>query len=208
MSDDNKKIEKRYDRISYIYDLIEKPMEIMAMKKYRKQIIEKIEGPKVLEIGVGTGKNLGYYPESLEVIGIDFSKKMLNQANQKIQDKSHIKLIEMDAQNMEFKDNTFDTVITSCVFCSVPDPIKGLKEMRRVCKKNGKIVMLEHMRSQNKVVGKFMDVINFIPLGICGANINRKTMENLKKAGFNEKDIKDDNIWRDIVKLIEIRNNK
>lgn len=68
--------------------------------------------------------------------------------------------------------------------------------------------MLEHMRSNKEIVGKFMDIINFIPLNIWGANINRKTIENLKRAGFNEKDIEYQDIWSDIVKLIEIRNKK
>ena len=133
---------------------------------------------------------------------------MLEKARNKVKDIKNIKLIEMDAQDMEFEDNTFDTVITSCVFCSVPDPVKGLEEIRRVCKNNGKIIMLEHMRSNNNVVGKFMDIINFIPLNIWGANINRKTIENLIKAGFNKEDIEYQNVWSDIVKLIEIRNKK
>lgn len=109
---------------------------------------------------------------------------------------------------MDFEEIIFDTVVTSCVFCSVPKPIEGLKEIKRACKNNGKIIMLEHLRSKNKVVGKFMDVINFIPLNIWGANINRQTIVNLKKAGVNTKDIKYKNIWGDIVKLIEIRNRE
>ena len=208
MSDNNKKIQNRYNRISKVYDLIEKPMESMSMSKWRTELIEKIEGREVLEVGVGTGKNLLYYPETLNITGIDFSKNMLEKARNKVKDIKNIKLIEMDAQDMEFEDNTFDTVITSCVFCSVPDPVKGLEEIRRVCKNNGKIIMLEHMRSNNKVVGKFMDIINFIPLNIWGANINRKTIENLIKAGFNKEDIEYQNVWSDIVKLIEIRNKK
>lgn len=68
--------------------------------------------------------------------------------------------------------------------------------------------MLEHVRSQNEVIGKFMDMVNFIPLHIWGANINRETLENLKKAGFQEEDIEYQDIWKDIVKLIEIRNKK
>lgn len=109
---------------------------------------------------------------------------------------------------MDFDDNTFDTILTSCVFCSVPDPVKGLKEIRRVCKKDGKIIMLEHMRSNKKLVGKLMDAVNFIPLNIWGANINRRTIENLKKAGFREEDIEYQDIFSDIVKFIEIRNKK
>ncbi len=208
MSNDNEKIKNRYNRISKVYDLLEKPMESMSMGKWRDKLIERIEGEKVLEVGVGTGKSLINYPNTLDVTGIDFSKNMLEKAREKIGDKKNIKLIEMDAQNMKFDDNTFDTVVTSCVFCSVPDPVKGLKEIRRVCKNDGKIIMLEHMRSNNEVVGKFMDIVNFIPLNIWGANINRRTIENLKKAGFKEEDIEYQDIWSDIVKLIEIRNKK
>lgn len=109
---------------------------------------------------------------------------------------------------MSFADDTFDTVVTSCVFCSVPDPVEGLKEIRRVCKPNGKIVMLEHMRSQHRLVGKVMDAVNFIPLHTWGANINRKTLENIVKAGFKEEQIETQDLWSDIVKLIEIRNKK
>ena len=208
MDNNNEKIKKKYNRISKIYDLLEVPMESMLMGKWRNTLIERVEGEKILEVGVGTGKNLQHYPENLEITGIDFSENMLEKAKRKNKDNKNIKLIEMDAQDMQFNDNTFDTVVTSCVFCSVPDPVEGLKEIRRVCKAGGKIIMLEHMRSNNEVVGKIMDAVNFIPLNIWGANINRRTIENLKKAGFNEKDIKVQDIWSDIVKLIEIRNKK
>ncbi|MGO1529400.1 MAG: class I SAM-dependent methyltransferase, partial [Senegalia sp. (in: firmicutes)] len=102
----NEKIKNRYNRVSKIYDIIESPMENMAMGKWREKLIERIEGKKVLEIGVGTGKNLSYYSDDLEVIGIDFSTNMLEKARERIKNKENIKLIEMDAQNMEFPDNT------------------------------------------------------------------------------------------------------
>ena len=207
MRDKNKKIKKRYNRISRVYDFFDKPMEAMV-KKWRKALVEKIEGGKLLEVGVGTGKSLDYYPETLDITGIDFSTSMLKKARKKAGGKSNIHLMEMDAQAMTFEDNTFDTVITSCVFCSVPDPVQGLKEIRRVTKNGGKIIMLEHMRSEGKVMGKIMDITNFIPLHIWGANINRRTLKNLEKAGFNEEDIEYQDIWSDIVKFIEIRNNK
>jgi ubiquinone/menaquinone biosynthesis C-methylase UbiE len=208
MNNRKDKIKNRYNRISKVYDLLERPMESIFMSQWREELIDKLEGKKILEVGVGTGKNLSYYPEGLDITGIDFSKNMLQKSRDKIKDKKSIRLIEMDAQNMKFADNTFDTVVTSFVFCSVPDPIEGLKEIRRVCKNNGKILMFEHMRSNNEVAGKFMDIINFIPFNIWGANINRKTLENLDKAGFNEVDIEYQDVWRDIVKLIEIRNKK
>lgn len=208
MKDKSEKIKKRYNRVSKIYDLMEKPMDSMSSDKWTEKLVQSIEGEKVLEVGVGTGKNLKFYPENLDITAIDFSVNMLEKAKEKIKGKENIKLIEMDAEDMEFEDNTFDTVVTSCVFCSVPDPVQGLKEIRRVCKEDGKIIMLEHMRSRNPVVGKLMDLVNFIPLNIWGANINRRTMENLKKAGFKDEDIEVQNVWTDIFKFIEIRNRK
>ena len=208
MSNETKKIKNRYNRISKIYDVLEKPMEVMIMNKWRERLIKNIEGTKILEVGVGTGKNLLLYPNKLEITGIDFSENMLAKSKAKIKGKENIRLIEMDAQKMSFADNTFDTIVTSCVFCSVPDPVEGLKEMRRVCKPDGKIIMLEHMRSHNNMIGKFMDVMNFIPLHTWGANINRETIENILKAGFKEEEIETQDLWSDIVKLIEIRNKK
>lgn len=208
MAGDNNKIKNRYNRVSKIYDLMEKPMESMLMDDWRKELFEKIEGKKILEVGVGTGKNLEFYSIDKEVTGIDFSEKMLEKAKNKSKDKDHVTLMEMDAENMTFEDNTFDTVVTSCVFCSVPDPVKGLKEIRRVCKNGGKVIMLEHMRSNKPVVGKIMDRINFIPLHIWGANINRQTLKNLQEAGFNKEDTTYKNVWSDVVKIIEIRNKK
>lgn len=208
MAGDNNEIKNRYNRVSKIYDLMEKPMESMLMDDWRKELFEKIEGKKILEVGVGTGKNLEFYSTDKEVTGIDFSEKMLEKAKNKSKDKDHVTLMEMDAENMTFEDNTFDTVVTSCVFCSVPDPVKGLKEIRRVCKNGGKVIMLEHMRSNKPVVGKIMDRINFIPLHIWGANINRQTLKNLQEAGFNKEDTTYKNVWSDVVKIIEIRNKK
>jgi len=132
---------------------------------------------------------------------------MLEKAKLKKTNSSHnINFLEMDVQNMSFEDNTFDTVITSCVFCSVPDPVKGLKEIKRVLKPNGQLIMLEHVRSNGKVLGKLMDWFNFIPLNIMGANINRRTKQNLTKAGFNDVNVTE--LWKDIVKYFYVKNEK
>ncbi len=198
------KIKRRYDRVSRIYDIMEKPMEAMSLKEWRIQLMKELEG-NVLEVGVGTGKNIEFYPENLSITAIDFSPKMLQKA--KIKKEIFHKQVElklMDVENMEFKDDSFDTVFTTCVFCSVPDPVKGLKEIGRVCKKNGKIVLIEHVRSEQKVLGTLMDLFNPVVVNLYGANINRKTEENIGKAGFNKIEIS--NLWSDIVKKIVIYN--
>lgn len=199
-----KQIKHRYDRVAKWYDLLDKPMEQTMFSKWREPLVEKSSG-KTLEVGVGTGKNIPYYPKDIDLTAIDFSPAMLAKAKERHRDNPlHITFLEMDVQDMTFEDNTFDTIITSCVFCSVPDPIKGLKEIKRVLKPDGHLRMLEHVRSSNKLAGKMMDWLNFIPVNIWGANINRKTVQNLKKAGFSNIEVT--RLWQDIVKLIEVKN--
>ncbi len=200
------KIKNRYNRVAGFYDIFDKPME-MAFSKWREKLLQGAKG-EVLEVGIGTGKNIPYYPDNIELTGIDFSPQMVKIAKGKAKNKSNIKILEMDAENMDFSDNSFDTVITSCVFCSVPDPVKGLKEIRRVCNNGGKILMLEHVRSHKKVLGPIMDAFNFIPLHLFGANINRETYQNLRNAGFKPEKIEVENLWLDIVKRIRIHNTK
>ncbi|BCG60927.1 class I SAM-dependent methyltransferase [Paenibacillus sp. URB8-2] len=174
-------IRKRYDRISGIFDV----MERMIKKEWRTDLLKGVDG-EVLEVGVGTGANLSCYPShAAGVTGIDFSPGMLRYAKQKA---SHapfpVTLLEMDAQHMDFPDNSFDYVIATCVFCSVPDPVAGLLEIRRVCKPDGKVLLLEHMRSEQPLAGILMDLLNPITVRISGANINRRTLQNIEKAGF------------------------
>ncbi|QHE52356.1 class I SAM-dependent methyltransferase [Pontibacillus sp. HMF3514] len=175
-------IKKRYNRISAIYDVMDK----MIKKEWREDLLNNLEG-EVLEVGVGTGANLPFYPEQVNVTGIDFSEGMLKKAREKankVGQRASVDLLEMDAQQLAFDDDTFDFIVSTCVYCSVPDPLKGLKEMRRVCKPNGRIVMLEHMRSENPFIGKTMDLLNPFIVRLWGANINRKTLDNIHKAGL------------------------
>ncbi|MFG6120875.1 class I SAM-dependent methyltransferase [Thalassobacillus sp. B23F22_16] len=202
---DNKQtttIKRRYNRISGVFDM----MDRMIRETWRKELLEHASG-KVLEVGVGTGANLKYYPDHVEVTGIDFSPMMLKKAREKADNlPPSFELVEMDAQQMDFADNTFDTVVSTCVFCSVPDPIQGLKEIRRVTKPKGKIIMLEHMRSDNEMIGKAMDVLNPIGLHIVGANINRKTMDNIKQAGL--KVVKEDYLMSSIMRRLILSPDK
>ena len=179
-------IKNRYNRIAPMFNIMDK----MIKDKWRKALFSKVRG-ELLEVGVGTGANLPFYHQNAKVTAIDFSPKMLSYAR-KAAERHNIKvnLLEMDAQNMDFSDNQFDAVVTTCVFCSVPDPIQGLKEIRRVLKPEGRLYMLEHMRSENAFLGKVMDWLNPLIVGTMGANINRYTMDNLAQAGFQVADEK------------------
>jgi len=112
-----------------------------------------------------------------------------------------IDLQEMDIQHLEFADHAFDTVFATFVFCSVPDPVAGLRELRRVCKPDGKLLLLEHMRPANPVLGFIFDVFNPLIVRIIGANINRRTVENIRQAGWQI--TVQENLSGDIVKWIE-----
>lgn len=196
-------IKKRYNRMARFFDLSEAVMERGKMGQWRKMVWQQAKG-KVLEVGVGTGKNIEYYPESITVIAIDFSEKMLEKAKAKAEQfHKMVDLRLMDAQKLEFPDETFDTVITTCVFCSVPDPVKGLKEIQRVLKKDVQIIMLEHVRSKMPFVGTIMDLLNPVVVRMVGANINRNTVENLRKAGLKIEVVQD--LMMDIVKHLNCK---
>ncbi|SHF97829.1 phosphatidylethanolamine N-methyltransferase /phosphatidyl-N-methylethanolamine N-methyltransferase [Fodinibius roseus] len=184
---------KRYNATSIIYNLMEWPVEQLWYKKWRQKLWQNIHGPSVLEIGVGTGKNIPFYPGEIKLTGIDLSPGMLKRAKQLIAEKlqDNVTLKEMDAQDMNFPDNHFDDVVATFVFCSVPDPILGLKEALRVTRPGGKLHLLEHMRSENPVLGFLMDTLDTPIHYISGVHIARQTVANVEKAGWNIEQLQD-----------------
>jgi ubiquinone/menaquinone biosynthesis C-methylase UbiE len=173
---------KIYNRVAWRYDLLEMPMERMLFSKLRREMLQGLSG-KILDVGVGTGKNLPFYPNGVELTGIDISPRMLEKARKRA-DKLGIDadLRVMDVENLQFPDKTFDFIVVVFVFCSVTDPVKGLRELARVVKDDGKILMLEHVRSENRVIGKLMDWFNPIARWLFGPNINRQTVANVEAA--------------------------
>jgi ubiquinone/menaquinone biosynthesis C-methylase UbiE len=158
-------------------------MEVLPEQRYipwRERLWSMVAGPRVLEIGVGTGKNMPFYPVGLDITAIDLSPRMVETARVRAQKlKLEIELFVGDAQNLEFPNSTFDTVVATCVFCSVPDPHLGLNEIGRVLKPEGKAMFIEHVHSDAVLLGDFMDLINPIVVRIMGPNINRRTVENI-----------------------------
>ena len=150
---------KRYDRIAPFYDLMEL-MNEQRMRPWREKLWAQVPPVRVLEVGVGTGKNFEYHPRDARMTGIDFSPRMLERARQRAaQLEDPIELLQMDAQAMEFPDGSFDAAVATCVFYSVPDPMQGLREVKRVVKPGGRVFLMEHMRHSNPIIGAVMDTL-------------------------------------------------
>ena len=174
----------RYQRISLVYD----GMEILPERRYiswRERLWSLVRGPEVLEVGVGTGKNFSFYPDGVRVTGVDLTPGMLDRARKRAAVLNRdVTLLLGDAQNLEFPDSTFDTVVATFVFCSVSDPQLGLRELARVVKLDGQILLMEHVRSDKLLVGELMDILNPVVVRVTGSNINRRTVENVRRSGL------------------------
>ena len=195
-----------YDRNAAVYDKVLSPVQ-KTLSKWRRRLLKDAHG-KTLEIGIGTGKSLSDYPKGVLITGIDSSENMLKYARKRANGYNHIEeLLIMDAEDLTFPDNTFDTVVSSCVFCSINNPVKAFKEIRRVCKSTGTVYLLEHVRTKNKVIGKIMDILNPISFALYGDNINRRTYDNLIEAGFEASQIEVENVWWDIWQIYRIKNS-
>jgi ubiquinone/menaquinone biosynthesis C-methylase UbiE len=177
----------------------------MVFKNLREQVIGSLED-SILEVGVGTGKNLPYYKSGTRVTGIDISKGMLLKAKKKLTSfrGESIELQVMNAEELTFKNGTFDVVVCTFVLCSVPDPIRATSEILRVLKPDGMFILLEHVLSKIPLLAVGQKLLNPITRGIFGYNIDRNTVTNLEIA--NTRSIKEQDLTRtDVVKLIVCR---
>jgi phosphatidylethanolamine/phosphatidyl-N-methylethanolamine N-methyltransferase len=151
---DYQTIKRAYAILSPVYDLlfdkIFHPGRVAAIN-----LLEIHPGDRVLEVGVGTGLNLPMYPRQCHVTGIDISEEMLRKAQERVRSLAltNVRLELMDASHLAFHDDAFDHVLATYVISAVPDPVKTLLEMRRVCKPSGHIVVLNHFKSENPLIG-------------------------------------------------------
>jgi ubiquinone/menaquinone biosynthesis C-methylase UbiE len=194
----------RYDRIAHIYDAMEWILETCFFRRWRRKLWSAVPAGRVLEIGVGTGKNIPFYPKGAEVTAIDLSERMLARARRRADStKSKAVLRVMDAEHLELEDATFDAAVATFVFCSVPDPVVGLREMGRVTRPHGDIWLMEHVRIDKPLIGRLMDGLNPIAVRLSGAHINRRTVENVQLAGLELSGV--ENLSDDLVKLIHTK---
>lgn len=180
-----------------IYETLLSPFN-KILSNWRSELLKDIKG-NVLEVRIGTGMSLRDYPEEVRITGIDASKQMLRYAIKKAKKTQKVeRLILMNAEELNFDDESFDNIVATCVFCTIQDPVKALKEIKRVCKKGGTIFLLEHVRSNHSVTGKLMDIFNPITVALYNDHINRQTYENIIQAGFKPEEITKQNLWKSI----------
>ncbi|MFQ5882254.1 MAG: class I SAM-dependent methyltransferase [Candidatus Methylomirabilales bacterium] len=151
----HKSVKRAYAVVSPVYDLlfdrIFYPGRVEAIR-----LLEIGPEDRILEVGIGTGLNLPLYPRHGRVVGVDLSGQMLRKARERVREHNaaHVSLLVMDALRMGFRDNTFNHVLATYVISAVPDPSQVLREIQRVCRPKGHIVILNHFKSEHPVMAK------------------------------------------------------
>ncbi|MBT7293022.1 MAG: class I SAM-dependent methyltransferase [Rhodospirillaceae bacterium] len=194
-----------YQRIAKWYDLLDAPFERKRYQPLRPLLFQGLSG-RVLDAGVGTGRNIPFYPKASEMVGIDLSPAMLARAEgRRVEVAGEVQLLEMDVMHTSFEDNSFDAVVSSFLFC-VLEPehqLPALKELARICKPGGEIRLLEYSYSQDRRKRFVMKLWAPWVRWAYGAAFDRNTHQYLGDAGLEE--VENRFLVEDIVRLIIAR---
>jgi ubiquinone/menaquinone biosynthesis C-methylase UbiE len=191
--------QKKWDAAAAGYDFFNArgPLERWAPAK--KEFYAPMRG-RVLFLAVGTGLDIQFFPPRQEVVALDISPKMLEKARPRaLTYEGRMSLVQADAHALAFPEHAFDQVFTSCTFCSVPDPVRGLRELRRVLKPGGELRMFEHTGSRWFPFNLMLHVMNPFTRRV-GPEVIRNTPRNVQKAGFQVRQVR--NLYLDVVKTI------
>lgn len=197
----NDKTQKKWDAAASFFDV----MAVGGEKRWgpeKKALYAAMTG-KILFLAAGTGLDFQFFPPGQDILAIDISPRMLERAKPRAEAyPGRLELRQMDVHQMDFPDHTFDQIFTACTFCSVPDPVAGLKRLRRVLKPGGGLYMFEHTGSQLFPFGSMLHLVNPLCRQL-GPEVNRPTVDNVRAAGFKVERVK--NIFLDVVKTITAR---
>ncbi len=173
-----------FDGVATTYDLALWPLEAAALRRLRARLVKDIRG-RVLEIGVGTGANCPHYADGARVFALDASADMLRVARRR-PCRACATVTQADSLALPFAEDTFDMALATFVFCSVPDPLQSLVEVRRVIKSGGQLLLMEHTRGTHPLTRWLTDVLHprwYKWNGSC--HLNRETARTVAQAGFN-----------------------
>lgn len=180
-----------------LYDVCEG--SVLRRGVAKSALFEDMRG-RVLFVAVGTGVDILHFPPGLEIVAVDISREMLRRAEaRRSKYAGDLQLVAADAMNLAFPDASFDTIATSCTFCSVPDPMRGLRELFRVLRPGGQLLMFEHVRSRTPIFGLTLDLMTLWTRRL-GTEMNRDTVANILKAGFRITRI--ESVYLDIILAI------
>ena len=192
-------VQKKWDRIASFYKWSNGAAE-RRWEPAKKALFSEMGSGNILFLAIGIGEEIRIFPEKRKITAIDISPRMLARAEGKAAAyNGSIRLMRMDAQKLTFAPETFDQVFTACTFCSVPDPVQGLKELNRVLKPGGELCMFEHTRSHHFPFREVLWMMNPVARMI-GPSLTRDTVSNVRSAGFTLNSVY--NVYLDIVKII------
>lgn len=202
MADSTKTIRGKYQRLARFYDFFDVPFEKSRYSALRRQLLSGATG-RLLDAGVGTGRNIAYYPPAVQPTGIDLSAAMLARAAQRSASLgTPVELLEMDALHTTFPDGHFDCIVSSFMFCVLDDTqqLPALKELGRICRPGGQIRILEYAISEVPLKRAVMRLWAPWVRWAYGATFDRNTEQYLPAAGLTllEKRF----VFGDIIKLI------
>lgn len=189
----------KWDRASRGYDFATRSDE-WRYGPAKRRLFEGMRG-RCLMLAAGTGGDFRFFPPALRITAIDISGGMLMHAAPVARAyPGRLDLVQMDAQALAFADARFDTIVSVCTFCSVPDPVRGLRELRRVLAPAGRLLAFEHVRSRLGPIAVMQDLLTPLSRRV-GPDLNRDTLGNLARAGFRV--LREENVYLDVVKAIE-----
>lgn len=173
-----------------LYDAALWPAERLFLQKLRQHLVSGVRG-RVLEIGIGTGANLPYYPTEIELVGIDPNEGFLARARWRAQALGRsVTLRAACAEELPFPDHSFDTVIATLVFCTVADPLQALREVHRVLVPGGEFKLLEHVRVRHALGAAMQDLLTPLWRRIANnCHLNRDTLALMRSNGFQIKSV-------------------
>jgi ubiquinone/menaquinone biosynthesis C-methylase UbiE len=177
-------IRQKYDRLARWYNILDGLPEVLGIKALRRRLLRQASG-QVLEIAVGTGRNLRHYPRVRRITGVDFSAAMLEIARREaLRLDLKARFLMMDAESLAFPSHTFDSVVSSLTVCTFAEPVAALREMARVCRVDGRVLLLEHGRSDREWLGRWQDRRADRHAKTLGCRWNREPLELVRQAGL------------------------
>jgi ubiquinone/menaquinone biosynthesis C-methylase UbiE len=184
VSEETERLKRIYEKQAPRYDRSIAFWEKVLFRDGRQWVCSRAQG-EVLEVAIGTGRNLTFYPAGVRLTGIDLSPAMLERARERARELGmEVDLREGDAQDLPLPDGSFDTVVCTLSLCNVPDDRKAVAEMKRVLKPGGRLLLLDHVRAASGLVRGVQKALEVVMVRLEGEHLLRRPLEHVLAEGF------------------------